>query len=265
MSIVAITGNHPRHAYLVAELARTGQLAGWVREIREEFVPTAPPGLAPATAKLFDLHFARREEAEATIFGTPDTSAIETLDIPREELNSERVATFITARSPALVLSYGCHKLSADLRAAVGATFWNTHGGLSPQYRGVITHFWPSYMLEPQMTGVTLHETTDALDGGAVIHQTGAVMERGDGVHMLAARTVKGYADALGPLLAQALEAGPLPRGAPQRSTGKLWLSRDWRPEHLHLVYETYGDRIVDHVLDGRLEGATPDLVSVLA
>jgi hypothetical protein len=32
---------------------------------------------------------------------------------------------------------------------------WNIHGGLSPWYRGAITHFWPSYMLEPQLTGMS--------------------------------------------------------------------------------------------------------------
>ena len=31
----------------------------------------------------------------------------------------------------------------------------------------------PSYMLEPQMTGMTLHETTEHLDAGGIVHQTG--------------------------------------------------------------------------------------------
>ena len=264
MSIVAITGDHPRHAYLVARLAETGLLSGWIREVREAFVPKAPADLPADLAELFDLHFARREAAEAEIFGTPDTSAIPTFDTSHEALNSEGVIDRICTLKPRLVLSYGCHKLSAEMRERVGAVFWNTHGGLSPQYRGVITHFWPSYLLEPQMTGVTLHETTDALDGGAVIHQTGAVLERGDGVHKLAARTVRAYADEIGGLLADALQKPDLPAGIVQKSTGKLWVSSDWRPEHLRPVYEAYDDSIVDRVLDGDLTGTLPKLVSVL-
>ena len=260
--IVAITGDHPRHTYLVGRLASAGLLAGWVREVREAFVPDPPEGLDGATAELFRLHFRRREEAEERHFGGA-AAGVETLEVARADLNAPATVDWIAARRPRLVLSYGCHKLGRGMREAVGATFWNTHGGLSPDYRGVITHFWPSYLLEPQMTGMTLHETTDALDGGAVVHQTGAPLHRGDGLHDLAARTVKAYADALPPLLARALKRD-LPEGRAQTTTGKLWHSSDWRPEHLHAVYGTWGDRIVDAALDGRIEGRMPKLVSVL-
>ena len=64
MSIVASTGNHPRHCYLVNELFRAGLLSGWVSEIRAEFVPKAPAGLSGNLTRLFDLHFRRRQEAE---------------------------------------------------------------------------------------------------------------------------------------------------------------------------------------------------------
>ena len=264
MTLVAITGDHPRHAYLVQRLAKTGLLTAWIRERREAFLPVAPAGLRPDTSRLFDLHFARREEAEEHIFGRPDMSGIRIHDTTQEDLNGDAVVQLLRETAPRLVLSYGCHKLSAALRAAVPATFWNTHGGLSPDYRGVITHFWPSYMLEPQMTGVTLHQTTDSLDAGAVLHQSGAVLNRGDGVHMLAARTVKAYADELPELLPTALAQDQLPEGQRQKSAGKLWLSSDWRPEHLHLVYDTWGDRIVDRVLDGDIAGRDPKLFSCL-
>ena len=261
--IVAITGDHPRHTYLVGRLAASGLLSGWVREVREAFVPEPPAGLPDRTADLFRLHFRRREEAEARHFGGAAAEA-ETLEVARADLNAEATVRWIVARRPRLVLSYGCHKLGRTMRETVGGTFWNTHGGLSPDYRGVTTHFWPSFLLEPQMTGVTLHETTDALDGGAVIHQAGAPLVRGDGLHDLAARTVKAYADTLPGLLATALD-GELPAGRPQTGTGKLWHSTDWRPEHLHPVYETWEDRVVDAALDGRIAGRAPALVSVLS
>lgn len=264
MTIVAITGDHPRHAYLVARLKESGLLRGWVREIREEFIPVPPANLSRDLEKLFSLHFARREEAEAEIFGDPDTSDIEYQPVTRARLNSAETIEFVQARRPRLVISYGCHKLSPEFRSEVGAVFWNVHGGLSPQYRGVITHFWPSYMLEPQMTGMTLHVTTEALDGGAIVHQTGATMHRGDGLHMLAARTVKSFSDSLGGLLASALDMERMPCGIDQKNSGKLWLSSDWRPDHLRLIYEVYGDRIVDHALDGQLARTEPKLISVL-
>ena len=139
---------------------------------------------------------------------------------------------------------------------------WNVHGGLSPWYRGVATHFWPSYMLEPQMTGMTLHETTDQLDGGAIIHQTGVDLVRGDGLHDLAARAVQGFADSLSGLLAEVAGAPKGLSGMPQTTAGRLWTTEMWRPEHLVVIYDHYEDRIVDRVLDGELAGRTPMLVS---
>ena len=141
---------------------------------------------------------------------------------------------------------------------------WNVHGGLSPWYRGVATHFWPSYMLEPQMTGMTLHRTTDQLDGGAIIHQSGVDLVRSDGLHDLAARAVQGFADGLPDLLKHVAAAREPVTGTPQTTVGRLWTVEMWRPEHLVVVYDHYEDRIVDRVLDGALVGREPKLVSVM-
>ena len=47
-----------------------------------------------------------------------------------------------------------------------------------------------------------MHETTSHIDGGAVNHQTAALqMHAEDGLHDLAARTVKTYADEIPDLL----------------------------------------------------------------
>ncbi len=45
-----------------------------------------------------------------------------------------------------------------------------------------------------------------------------------------------------------------VPAGIKQRSAGKLFLSRDWRPEHLRLIYEVYGDKVVDAALQGEID-----------
>lgn len=265
MSIVAITGNHPRHAYLVNALNEAGILSGWIKQERAAFVPQSPKGLSSHLTQLFDLHFARREQAEARFFGDSvflDDGLIYT--VTKETLNDAGTVAFIKKINPTIVLSYGCHKISEEVMAATSATFWNTHGGLSPWYRGVTTHFWPSYLLEPQTTGMTLHETTDKIDGGGILHQTSASLVKGDGLHDLAARTVKQYADELPTLLAKSLKTNDVPKGILQKTTGKIWISDDWRPEHLPLIYDTYGDRIVDRVLDGTLVGRKPKTISAL-
>jgi len=261
MSVVAITGDHPRHCFLVQQLAKAGLLSGWIVEQRKPFVPTPGDDVPLGLHRLFNLHFARREEAEHRAFGalTPSSVNMEQLPVEVSALNGVDARRFLVDRAPRFVVSYGCHKLDDPMLKATSARFWNTHGGLSPWYRGVHTHFWPSYLLEPQMTGVTLHETTEAIDGGAIIHQSGVTLNRGDGLHDLACAAVKTYALELPAVLGRALALGNV-EGKVQTTTGRIWTAAMWRPEHLIPIYEHYEDRIVDRCLDGEITGRTPTL-----
>ena len=101
-----------------------------------------------------------------------------------------------------------------------------------PFYRGAGPHFWPSYLLEPQMTGVSMHDLTDAIDGGAVVHQSVGVLTRGDGLHELSCRATSGFAAELPEVLVRAFDGRLMPL-QPQKTTGRLWRSVDFRPAHL--------------------------------
>lgn len=262
MSIVFLTGNHPRHAYMAGRVAASGLLSSLVVETREEHVPKPPSELPAAQSQLFRRHFAERADAERHFFGDkviwPD---VPVLNVDREDLNSGKTAAFVDRGGPAVVLSYGVHKLDeAFLAAFDDAQLWNIHGGLSPWYRGVITHFWPSYLLEPQMTGMTVHELTQDIDGGAVVHQSVAPLVAGDGIHQLACRAVRSLGDELPDLLRRRMK-NELMASRPQKTSGRIWRSVDWRPAHLHLVYEVYQNRIVDRQLRGDFGGSMPTLV----
>ena len=265
MSVVAVSGDHPRHVYLVQELARAGLLCGWVVERREPHVLVAGDDVPASLRDLFNLHFQRRETAEHRAFGalSPADVAVDRLTVDLADLNGDRVRAFLADKAPSHVVSYGCHKLDEAVLNCVPARFWNTHGGLSPAYRGVHTHFWPSFMLEPQMTGMTLHETTAAIDGGAIIHQSGVRLTRGDGLHDLACRAVATYAQELPAVMARALTTDVV--GVVQKTTGRIWTAAMWRPEHLVPVYRHYDDRIVDLCLDGEISGRLPRLIRPLA
>lgn len=253
MSIVFITGNHPRHAYIARCLAATGKLKKVIIEQREAHLPAPPADIDAQLKSLFRAHFAKREEAEFEMFGAPQWPDVETVNIDVQALNTEYVKQHIAATDPDLLITYGCHMLSDDTLACATGEKWNIHGGLSPWYRGAITHFWPSYMLEPHKTGMTVHELTQDLDAGAVVHQCVAPLYRGDGLHQLAARAVLKIGDELPQLVGMLYEQGAnsITKLA-HTTTGKLWLGSQWRPEHLKLIYQFYNDDIVDHYLDGK-------------
>lgn len=264
MSVVLLTGSHPRHRHLAAQLHAAGLLKALVIEQREAFVPAAPAGLAADLAGLFERHFRERDEAEARHFGAagdiPDT--VPQLQVDREGLNGPAVQDFLRAQPARLLLSYGVHMLSPETLDAAEVHYrWNIHGGLSPWYRGCITHFWPSYFLEPQMTGFTVHELTQVLDHGPVIHQTGTRLVRGDGLHDLAGRAGHELVEALPRLIDIACKRDDI-QGISHNTSGRLWLARDWRPEHLRVIYQHHDNRIVDLCLDGAIEGREPELIT---
>jgi len=262
MRILLVTGNHPRHGFIARSIAATGWLCGLVIEKREAFVPEPPPALPSASRELFNRHFAGRERSESRFFSTSlyRPEEIPTLEVTSAEINGQEVQRFLLAAKPDLLLSYGIQKLSDAVLASVEGLRWNIHGGLSPWYRGVITHFWPSYFLEPQMTGMTVHELTTAIDGGDIIHQVVAPLVAGDGLHDLACRAVTALGDELPELLAITYNHKLAPP-AKQRTTGRIWRALDWRPEHLHVIYNVFNNRIVDHYLAGDFATAAPKVV----
>ncbi len=259
MKVLFMTGSHPRHAYMARCLEKAGVLSALVIEKREAHVPSPPEGLSAELSELFVHHFQKRQEAESKFFSDAKLPEVETFDVTKESLNSPETQAFIRKINPDILMSYGVHILTDETLNAAKKQKWNIHGGLSPWYRGTITHFWPSYMLQPQMTGMTMHNLTQEVDGGAIVHQSVAELVSGDGLHDLACRAVMSLGEEL-PKVFEAVKSLDDVKKFPQRTTGRLWLNRDWRPEHLKLIYQTYNDKVVDHYLKGDLHNRKPKL-----
>lgn len=260
MTTVFMTGSHPRHAAMARAVAAGGTLVGLVVEEREEHIPATPENLAPDLARLFRLHFERRSFAEQRFFeSSSNFPDVPTMRVTRDELNGDGVRGWLKHRSPDLLLSYGVHLLSPEILGLAKRAAWNIHGGLSPWYRGVATHFWPSYLLQPQYTGMTVHETIASVDAGAIIHQSAAQLIEGDGLHDLACRAVRSLTVDIARLIERFHSNEPIER-KPQKTSGRIWRSSDWRPDHLRLVYQCFDDAIIDRYLEGYFQQQDPAL-----
>lgn len=62
----------------------------------------------------------------------------------------------------------------------------------------------------------------------------------------------------------QKLNFDELPSGMIQKSSGKIFRSSDWRPDHLKIIYEQYQDKIVDLTISKEISGRIPKLISVI-
>ncbi|NMP03401.1 methionyl-tRNA formyltransferase [Pseudoalteromonas arctica] len=259
MSIVFICGSHPRHAYIAKVLAETGYLKHLIIETREEHVPSPPDSLSEELKVLFNHHFRERSRVETFFFGETVWPNVPITKVTKNELDSAQVKEIIAKHATSLLISYGCHKLSTDALSNAPKHKWNCHGGLSPWYKGAITHFWPSYLLEPQMTGMTVHKLAQELDGGEIIHQCVSPLVRGDTLHKLAARAVIELSKELPQLVKLAIEKEEIPSKV-NNSSGMLWRSAQWHPHHLEVIYKHFEDKIVDAYLDNKLINKEPEL-----
>ncbi len=263
MRILVITGSHRRHAWFVTGLAERFEVAGIVAMPREGAVPQAPSGTAARDRVNFDRHFRLRGEVEDAVFGDErrQMDALPTLHIARDELNGAHVADYARTVGAEACVVFGADILKDPVLAALPPLTINVHLGLSPWYRGTATLFWPFYNLEPHWAGATLHRVTGQVDAGPILMTCHPRLERGDGIHAVAARTVVEARSGVASCLEQYAGGAEL-LGQPQRSAGRLYLTRHFRPEHLRVNYDLFGDRMVDAMLDGEI-GRNPSPVPI--
>lgn len=254
--------------FLVDSLARSGLDVAWVAEEREAHVPVPPRNMSSSLEQLFSFHFQERARIELDYFGgslgvNHRIVGDKKLLVSKETLNSKETLTFIKKFAPDLILSYGCHILASEILDLIPSRKWNIHGGLSPWYRGTATHFWPSYLLEPQFTGLTLHETTPRVDGGDILLQTAVSPDASHGIHENACEAVLNFVRNLESRLIRTDFSMSELTGIEQRSSGRLFLNSHWNPSLLKVIYETFDNRINEYCLSAGLVEKIPKLVDV--
>lgn len=261
-------GSHIRHLYIAERLFQEERLAALVVEKREEFIPQPDESLSQRDKQNFILHFAERDRAEKKFFGETVSerlfTSVPTLHVELEELNSNQTLEFIKSHDADMLLTYGVHRVSDEIIRCQGENSFNIHGGLSPWYRGNTTLFWPFYFLKPNWAGMTIHRLTQKLDGGDILHHSVPELEYGDKMHEVSCKAVAKVADDLCRIM-ECMDNGKELVCQPQKNGGKLFLSRDWTPQMLRVVYELFEDKIVDLYLDGELEADNPSLVDFFA
>jgi methionyl-tRNA formyltransferase len=206
--------------------------------------------------QLWLRHFDNRLKCEQAYFGDPPLPDCPTMLVDGSEIN--RQVDFVREINPDIVLVFGCGMIRPPLYHVLPSATINLHLGLSPRYRGAATLFWPFYFLEPAWAGATFHRIVNEPDAGDVIHQVVPIMLSAvDTIHDVACKVVFEAAEAMVRLLG--MDAW---KSRPQRATGKCFLSSDFQPAHLRLIYDTWDDKIVSAYLKGDIEPRQPKVYS---
>ena len=266
--IILFTGDHLRHKYFVDSFSKVFEDLVWIIEKREKFIPDMDKNFNTEIQKLQKKHFEKRHSAENEFFtakaGDLSSNRISQIfKINQLDFFNGKLKKILMKKKSKFLISYGVHKIPDNILKYVTGYKWNVHGGLSPWYRGVITHFWPSYMLEPEYTGMTLHETTKNIDGGNIIHQSISTLNINDGIHQNACRVVKNFSDKLPKLLYKNIQKKKKLIGIENKTTGRIWTSKMWSPLHLKIIYKVYEDKINKYCIENK-KIINPKIKSIL-
>lgn len=265
MKVLAVVGSQPRHLYLIKALLDSNVAVRAIVMQRESLTPSVPNGTSKEDAVNFVRHFHERASLELSEFGCTEVRrllhAVNHLVVDDWELNSVKVCDFVSKEHDDIGVVFGSDMIREPLLSQLPADTINMHLGLSPRYRGSATLFWPFYFLEPQYCGATFHKLLLEPDAGDVLHQICTELKSGDGIHDVGIRTVNQATTDLLHLINSFQHGWSYQM---QKSTGRNFLSRDFLPQHLRVIYNLYSNNIVDEFLAGNLGTSSPNIVKAL-
>ena len=258
--ILLIIGNQRRHLHFASTINSKFELSGIILVDRGKDIPEINEELEEIDKINFKKHFSDRTEAELKYFNKIKKLECPFLEVGFNFLNTEESVKFIKRINPNFVFVFGSGLIKQPLLEALPKETINLHLGLSPRYRGSATLFWPFYFLEPNFAGSTFHYLTEQPDSGDIIHQITPTLELGDKIHDVACKVILASSIAVVDLLELFLINGSWIKSN-QKHSGKNFLDSDFHPTHLRLIYNTYGEKIVDYYLKNRIRNRTPKLI----
>jgi methionyl-tRNA formyltransferase len=245
MKIVFITGDHLRHEYLVSCFSKYFKNVLWIKQKRKKIDEVEKYKIDHILNKIYKKHLNLLKKSEKKYFKIKKTlNNINVINITENQINSKYVKQKINFFKPNCLISYGCKKFNDNFLKLRIKHMFNVHGGLSPWYRGVITNFWPTYLLEPQFTGMTLHFISNKIDGGDVLFQTSINPKEEDGIQDNHCNAVINFCKIIPKKLSKVLNSKKKILGIKQISSGRIWTKSMWNPHHLNLVYKTFNNKI---------------------
>tara|TARA_Y100000992_G_C21155691_1_gene438493 strand:+ start:54 stop:863 length:810 start_codon:yes stop_codon:yes gene_type:complete len=265
MRLIIFSGSHSRHLYVHKKIVKLGFDYLAIVMQRENLIPESPENIEKKDRDNFKRHFEERLSVEKKIYSDLKVDDVfdkdKALMISPKDLNSEQVCKKVIEFKPDIAFIFGCDLIKEPLISMLPKYKINLHLGLSPWYRGSATLFWPFYFLEPQFAGITLHNISLIPDSGEIFHQTVPDLEIGDSIHDVAAKAVVKASDYVVEMMSLFEREKGLTLVS-QKSTGRVWRDRDFKPYHLRLIYDLFNNNIVDEYLNGNLGSHKPKLIN---
>ena len=241
MKIIFITGNHPRHHYLVKKFSSFFKNFIWLQEKREINIDHKKL----LKDKLYKKHILEFKDEEKLLFKSDNflkKNKDKILYFTRKKNSNvqfnNKIHKMIKNFQPDYLLAYGCQKISEKNLTIISS--FNVHGGLLPYYRGVNTNFWPHYNKESNLVGMTLHKMSKKIDCGEVFYQVSPKIRKTDTINMLSCRAIELFCNVVPKKLFFLLKQNPKIRGIKTKKIKKLWCKKDFKIIKINTAYDNF-------------------------
>lgn len=262
MNILLIIGDHLRHKKFLEILSNKIKISCVIMEKRENSIPNANFIKNKIDKKNFIKHFKNREISEKKYFKLEknkiDTEIIPIKNIKEKQDDCQKILSRV---NPDIIFTFGASLIPSKLLKIMPKYSINLHSGLAPYYKGAACNFWPFYFLEPNWAGMTFHLLSKKLDSGSILHHTTPKLDIKDNIHDVSCKAqLKSFKESL--KIIRIIKNKKIKEHT-LNLNGKLFLKKDFKPEHLRIVYNLYKDDIVKHFLQNKIHKTKPKIVSI--
>ena len=173
---------------------------------------------------------ALRVTASQQLFGSEVPPSIEAAaEVTSTAVNSGATVQLLQELKPDLLLVSNAPILKPVVFGLPPLGTINLHRGITPEYRGEHTFFWPILRRDYDNVGVTLHYIDEGIDTGNVLGQATLALSPNDNDGTLNAKAARAAAELVLRFLPCAIDR---PRGQKPSGGGRLWYARERRVWH---------------------------------
>jgi|WetSurMetagenome_2_1015567.scaffolds.fasta_scaffold62450_2 folate-dependent phosphoribosylglycinamide formyltransferase PurN len=257
MKVLCIVGSQLRHQYFLSKIIENFEVSGI---ILFERTLVQPPKIKEDIFSKDDLEFEQKHLAflkskEEEYFNSGILKYENDFNIRKvesgKELNCIETIDWVKSLDSDVLVDYGSLLLSNEFLDACPEWKINLHGGLSPWYKGSATLFWPLYFQQPELAGITYHILSKKIDGGELLQHYRPVIKANDSISDIGCRAIKDGSEFGIKLLKKLTKKNNLDK-YPQKTTGKLFLEKDYKPAHLRVAYQLIQEGMLERYLNNK-------------
>lgn len=150
------------------------------------------------------------------------------------------VYSIINEVKPTFLISLGGPLIPDRILNLVSGFCINQHAGISPNYKGNYTTFWPLFHRKILMLGTTVHLTQSGADSGSILAQERLALDSTDTPGSIFHKSVIAGTELMIKVVSELIQGNQVCSTNQDPLAGNTYLSKDFTPYHKSFIYEDF-------------------------